>query len=145
MAGLSFGVEKLLKKVFGGKVGPQEVELYRLVQMMHPSQKLALEKYLVGRGVVSSGAAQHGGFLGMLASIGIPLAISLVKKVLGRGMQVSRARSRRSAPPRLPAPPTGRGMQMRPPPVFGRWEDWERPFFGLGKKDEVQGYAAFKC
>ena len=33
------------------------------------------------------GAAQYGGFLGMLASIGVPLAIDLVKKILGKGLQ----------------------------------------------------------
>ena len=31
--------------------------------------------------------AQYGGFLGMLASIGVPFAISLVKKIFGKGIQ----------------------------------------------------------
>ena len=30
-AGLSFGAEKVLKKIFGNGIGPQEVGLYKLV------------------------------------------------------------------------------------------------------------------
>ena len=47
---------------------------------MTPTQKQAAEQYLVGKGLVKGGGAQYGGFLGLLASIGVPLAISLVKK-----------------------------------------------------------------
>ena len=79
-AGLSFGAEKVLKKIFGKGFGPKEIDLYKLVQQMTPAQKKAAEQYLVGKGFVMGGAAQYGGFLGMLASIGIPLAIDLVKK-----------------------------------------------------------------
>ena len=70
--------------------------------------------------VVKGGAAQYGGFLGLLASMGIPLAIDLAKKILGKGLQTQPPRPRRS--PR-PPPPKGRGMQMRPPPFFGTWDD----------------------
>ena len=35
----------------------------------------------------------EGGFLGTLASIGIPMAISLVSKMLGGGLQVDKAPS----------------------------------------------------
>ena len=35
----------------------------------------------------------EGGFLGTLASIGIPMAISLVTKMLGGGLQVDKAPS----------------------------------------------------
>ena len=72
-----------------------------------------MERYLVGQGVVRGGVAQYGGFLGMLASIGVPLTIDLVKKILGKGLQTQPPRPRRS-PPR-PPPPKGRGMQMLPP------------------------------
>ena len=48
---------------------------------MTPAQKKEVERYLVGQGVVRGGALQYGGFLGMLASIGVPLAIDLVKKI----------------------------------------------------------------
>ena len=56
-----------------------------------PAQKKEVERYLVGQGVGRrggrGGAAQYGGFLGMLASIGVPLTIDLVKKILGKGLQ----------------------------------------------------------
>ena len=119
-AGLSFGAEKVL--IFGRGFGPQEIELYKLVQRMSPEQKKAAERYLAGQGLVSGGAAQYGSFLGLLASIGVPLAIGLVKKILGKGMhtQPPRARPRRTLPP----PPKGRGMQIRPPPFLGTWGDY---------------------
>ena len=45
---------------------------------MTPQQKNTLEDYLVGRGAVRRrGGAQHGGFHGMLASIGMPIVIDL--------------------------------------------------------------------
>ena len=121
-AGLSVGAEKVLKKILGKGFAPKEIELYKLVQQMAPAQEKAAERYLVGQGVVKGGSAQQrGGFLGMLASIGIPLAISLAKKIIGKGLQTQPPRQRHS-PPR-PPPPTGRGTQMRPPPFFGTWED----------------------
>ena len=68
-AGLSFGAEKVLKKIFGKGFGPQEIELYKLVQRMTPTQKKEAEQYLVGQGLVKGGS-QYGGFLGMLARYG---------------------------------------------------------------------------
>ena len=41
---------------------------------------------------------QHGGFWGALASIGIPLAMNLLPKLFGKGLQVDKTRSRRSLP-----------------------------------------------
>ena len=49
-AGLSFGAEKVLKKIFGKGFGPKEIELYKLVQQMTPTQKQAAEQCLVGKG-----------------------------------------------------------------------------------------------
>ena len=67
---------------------------------MTPSQKKEAERYLVGQGLVMGGAAQYGGFLGMLASIGVPLAIDLVRKIIGKGLQTQPPRSRqRRTPP----------------------------------------------
>ena len=119
-AGSSFGAEKVLKKILERGFVPKEIELYKLAQMMSPAQKKEVERYLVGQGVVRGGAAQYGGFLGMLASIGVPLAIDLVKKVLGKGLQTQPPRPRCS--PR-PPPPKGRGMQMQPPPFLETWDD----------------------
>ena len=79
-AGLSFGAEKVLKKVFGKGFGPKEIELYKLVQRMTPDQKKKVEQYFVGQGVVRGGAAQYGGFLGLLASIGGTFGYRLSQK-----------------------------------------------------------------
>ena len=126
-AGLSFGAEKVLKKIFGKGFGPKEIELYKLVQQMTPAQKKAAEQYLVGKGFVMGGAAQYGGFLGMLASIGVPLAIDLVRKIIGKGLQTQPPRSRpRRAPPLPPPLKKGGGMQIRPPPFFGTWDDYSK-------------------
>ena len=123
-AGLSFGAEKVLKKIFGKGFGPKEIELYKLVQKMTPTQKKAAEQYLVGQGLVKGGGAQYGGFLGMLASIGVPLALDLVRKIIGKGMQTQPPRSRPRRAPPLPPPPKGKGMQIQPPPFFGTWDDY---------------------
>ena len=123
-AGLSFGAGKVLKKIFGNGFGPKEIELYKLVQRMTPTQKKKAEQYLVGQGFVQGGSAQYGGFLGMLASIGVPLVLDLVRKIIGKGMQTQPPpppRTRRSPP--IP-PPKGKGMQIQPPPFFGTWEDY---------------------
>ena len=124
-AGLSFGAEKVLKKIFGNGFGPREIELYKLVQRMTPAQKKAAKQYLVGKGLVKGGGAQYGGFLGMLASIGVPLALDLVRKIIGKGMQTQPPppppRTRRS-----PGIPKGKGMQIQPPPFYGTWEDYYR-------------------
>ena len=113
-AGLSFGAEKALKKIFGNGYGPNEIQLYKLVQKMTPDQKKKVEQHLVDRRMVS-GSGQYGGFLGMLASIGVPIAIDLISKVLGKGLQVKPAPRRR-----------GRGMHVRPPPFFGTWDDLKK-------------------
>ena len=126
-AGLSFGAEKVLKKIFGKGFGRKEIELYKLVQQITPIQKKEAEQYLVEKGLVKGGGTKYGGFLGMLASIGVPLAIDLVRKIIGKGMQTQppRSRPRRAPPPPLPPPPKkGAGMQIRPPPFFGTWDDY---------------------
>ena len=48
-AGLSFGAEKALKKIFGNGYGANEIKLYKLIQAMSPSQKKADQDYLVGK------------------------------------------------------------------------------------------------
>ena len=122
-AGLSFGAEKVLKNIFGKGFGPKEIELYKLVQRMTPTQKKAAERYLVGQGLVKGGGAQYGGFLGMLASIGVPLALDLLRKIIGNGMQTQPP----PPPPRQRRTPSkGKGMQIQPPPFFGTWDDYYR-------------------
>ena len=78
----------------------------------------------------------EGGFLGTLASIGIPMAIELVSKMFGGGLQVDKA-------PRIPKkmsnvylPQDGGLIPMYPPPFYGNWNDTigMRKKTGKGKK-----------
>ena len=68
----------------------------------------------------------EGGFLGTLASIGIPMAISLVSKMFGSGLQVDRHSSSNTANVYVPHPPPpthGEGYPYGSPPFFGTWEN----------------------
>ena len=73
----------------------------------------------------------EGGFLGTLASIGIPMAISLVSKMFGGGLQVDRSGSSNHSNvyvPHPPPPPTsthgeGYPYPYRTPPFIGTWEN----------------------
>ena len=69
----------------------------------------------------------EGGFLGTLASIGIPMAISLVSKMFGGGLQVDRRGSSNTANVYVPHPPPpstyGEGYPYQSPPFFGTWEN----------------------
>ena len=69
----------------------------------------------------------EGGFLGTLASIGIPMAISLVSRMFGSGLQVDRHSSSNTANVYVPHPPPpstrGEGYPYRSPPFFGTWEN----------------------
>ena len=67
----------------------------------------------------------EGGFLGTLASIGIPMAISLVSKMFGSGLQVDRHGSSNTANVYVPRPPprSGKGYPYTPPPFYGTWEN----------------------
>ena len=76
-----------------------------------------------GRVVIKPTRKQiEGGFLGTLASIGIPIAISLVSKMLGSGLQVDRRGSSNSTNVYVP-PTDGGGYPYRSPPFFGTWEN----------------------
>ena len=80
----------------------------------------------------------EGGFLGTLASIGIPMAISLVSKMFGGGLQVDRRGSSNTANVYVP-PTDGGGYPYRSPPFIGTWPN---PI-GMGvkkKKDQVQRF-----
>ena len=74
----------------------------------------------------------EGGFLGTLASIGIPMAISLVSKMFGSGLpagaglQVDRGSSRNTKNVYVPPVTQGEGYPLVPyrsPPFFGTWEN----------------------
>ena len=65
----------------------------------------------------------EGGFLGTLASIGIPMAISLVSKMFGGGLQVDRRGSSNTANVYVPST-HGEGYPYHfPPPFLGSWEN----------------------
>ena len=81
----------------------------------------------------------EGGFLGTLASIGIPMAISLVSKMFGSGLQVDRGSSNNTRNVYVPPPPSTHGegypYPYRPPPFIGTWEDMENKGpLGMGIK-----------
>ena len=86
----------------------------------------------------------EGGFLGTLASIGIPMAISLVSKMFGSGLQVDRsASSGATANIHVPIPPQsthGEGYPYRSPPFIGTWEN---PI-GMGVKKKKYKKKNFK-
>ena len=81
----------------------------------------------------------EGGFLGTLASIGIPMAISLVSKMFGSGLQVDRRGTSNTANVYVPPPPPsthGEGYPYHfPPPFLGSWEN---PI-GMGVKKKKAG------
>ena len=62
----------------------------------------------------------EGGFLGTLASIGIPMALSLLPKLFGSGLQVD---GRPSSNTRNVYVPTTQGQGYYPPPFNGNWEN----------------------
>ena len=73
-----------------------------------------------------------GGFLSALASIGIPIAIELVSKMFGKGLQVDK-----TPPPPPPnpfsnvyLPQSGGNFPIYPPPFYGNWGET----IGMGKK-----------
>ena len=135
-----------LNKLFGGGVPP---ELAKVMQngitipkkffSMLPVIKKELTKSQIdlinklfqsgGRVYIKPNRRQiEGGFLGTLASIGIPIAISLVSKMLGSGLQVDSQGTSgvtnvyvpTTAPP--PQSTYGEGYPYRyPPPFIGNW------------------------
>ena len=85
-----------------------------------------------GRLVIKPTQTQiEGGFLGTLASIGIPMAISLVSKMFGSGLQVDGSPSSNTRS--VYVPPT-QGEGYYPPPFNGNWGN---PIgMGVKKKDQ---------
>ena len=77
----------------------------------------------------------EGGFLGTLATIGIPMAISLVSKMFGSGLQVDRGSSSNTRNVYVPPPLSthGEAYPYRSPPFIGTWKDMEnRGTLGMG-------------
>ena len=73
----------------------------------------------------------EGGFLGTLASIGIPMVISMISKLYGSGLQVDKGSSSNTRS--VYVPPT-QGEGYYPPPFIGTWEN---PI-GMGVKKKAK-------
>ena len=103
------------------------VNLINLKEMFTNAQKTLIGKGLQsGKGIVLKPTKRqiHGGLLGTLAAIGIPMAIELASKIFGKGLHV---------PPKAAA-----GLQVsqkpflwQPPPFYGTWG--KAPAWGKGQ------------
>ena len=99
-----------------------------------------------GQVVMRPTQKQRGGALGtLLASIGIPLAMELGKKLFGQGLGVP-SRGLRGKGLSVPSRNRGKGLQLgpkpgmmmyQPPPFIGKWENPTGP--GTKKKNSGQG------
>lgn len=84
----------------------------------------------------------EGGFLGTLASIGIPVTISLVSKMFGSGIHVDRQSSSNTANVYVPPPPPRLGKGHYPYQSLPFFGSWENPI-GAGVKKKVQRQRTF--
>ena len=106
-----------------------------IVNQLTPSQidQINRVSQTGGRLVIKPTRKQvEGGFLGTLASIGIPIAMELVSKIFGKGLQVEK-----TPPPPPPnpysnvyLPQSGGQFPIYPPPFYGNWGET----VGMGKK-----------
>ena len=122
------------------------VNLINMKEMLTNAQKTLIGKGLQsGKGIVLKPTKRqiHGGLLGTLAAIGIPMAIELASKIFGsgagQGLQTPRKAGGSGAgqglqTPRKAGTGVGQGLQVsqkpflwQPPPFYGTWE-------GQGKK-----------
>ena len=105
------------------------VHLINLDEILTKAQKTLIGKGMAsGRGIVLKPTKKqiHGGLLGTLAAIGIPMAIELASKIFGKGLQVPRK--------------AGMGLHVspkpflwQPPPFYGTWK-------GQGKGKKGKGF-----
>ena len=120
-----------LKKLFGKGVSiPRKfiLMLPPFAQEFIKSQRDQINRVYKtgGRLVIKPTRKQiEGEFLGTLASIGIPMAVSLVTKMLGSGLQVDRTPSRNTKNVYVPPVTQGEGhyYPYRSPPFNGTWEN----------------------
>ena len=105
------------------------VNLINLKEMLTNAQKTLIGKGLQReQGIVLKPTKRqiHGGFLGALAAIGIPMAIELASKIFGQGLQVPRKAGGKGLQTLRKG---GMGLQVsqkpflwQPPPFYGTWE-----------------------
>ena len=119
------------------------VNLINMKEMLTNAQKTLIGKGLKsGKGIVLKPTKRqiHGGFLGTLAAIGIPMAIELASKIFGSGLQTPRKAGGSGAGQGLQTPrKAGMGLQVsqkpflwQPPPFYGTWEGQGRGAKGKG-------------
>ena len=111
------------------------VNLINMREMLTNAQKTLIGKGLQsGKGIVLKPTKRqiHGGLLGTLAAIGIPMAIELASKIFGSGLQTPRK--------------AGTGLQVsqkpflwQPPPFYGTWEGQGRGAKGKKGKGLLLG------
>ena len=124
-----------LNKIFGSGI-PIPKKFYpmlpKIKNQLNKSQIDLINKlFQDGKRVVIKPTPKQieGGFLGTLASIGIPLAISLVSKMFGSGLQVDNQGLTSGftnvyVPPMLPPQTSyGKGRPRNPPPFIGNWNN----------------------
>ena len=145
----SLGIDKIFGKgMQGGSLLPDpivkmlqrgiEIPVKFLVNLINMKEMLTnAQKTLIGKGLQSKKGILlkptkrqiHGGLLGTLAAIGIPMAIELASKIFGKGLQVPRK--------------VASGLQVsqkpflwQPPPFYGSWGTpaWKGQGRGKGKK-----------
>ena len=119
------------------------VNLINMKEMLTNAQKTLIGKGLQsGKGIVLKPTKRqiHGGLLGTLAAIGIPMAIELASKIFGSGLQTPRkAGGKGLQTPRKAGMGVGQGLQVsqkpflwQPPPFYGTWEGQGRGAKGKG-------------
>ena len=130
----SLGIDKIFGK---GMHIPKKFypKMYYIVDELTPTQINQLDRVIntEERLMLKPTRKQiEGGFLGTLASIGIPIAIELVSKMFGKGLQVDK-----TPPPPPPnpysnvyLPQSGGKFPVYPPPFYGNWNET----IGMGKK-----------
>ena len=153
LAGLaSEGASQVVKKISGkgamtgGFLIPQD-KIQKLIDNKHlltnkQKQDILTALQSGGQVVVKPSKKQSGGLLGtMLASIGIPLALDMVKNLFGKGaprLGLPEGKGAAAGAPRV-GRPKGKGAPrlgtpfQRPPPIVGNWGR------GMGKKKSKKG------
>ena len=111
------------------------VNLINLKEMFTNAQKTLIGKGLQsGKGIVLKPTKKqiHGGLLGTLAAIGIPMAIELASKIFGKGLQVPRKAAAGLQVSQKP-------FLWQPPPFYGTWEGQGRGAKGKKGKGLLLG------
>ena len=109
------------------------VNLINMKEMFTNAQKTLIGKGLQsGKGIVLKPTKRqiHGGLLGTLAAIGIPMAIELASKIFGKGLHVPQKAAAGLQVSQKP-------FLWQPPPFYGTWGKapaWKGQGRGRGKK-----------